>query len=100
MPSLRAYRQSAADFYFVTLTGTGIVPIVPPTGRAPYYSADYRLSALDTLDYGLKAIWTVTSRWQIDAAYDRYAMHGRDGITSGHAYPQATYATFGLKFAF
>jgi hypothetical protein len=100
VPTVRAYRQSAAHFYYVSLTGTGIVPIVPPTGRAPYYSSDHRLSALDTLDYGLKVIWTVTSRWQIDAAYDRYEMQGRDGITSGRAYPQAAYATCGLKFTF
>jgi hypothetical protein len=100
VPSVRGYRQNAADFYLLTLTGTGITPTNPPTGRAPYYSADYRLSALDTLDYGLKAIWTVTSHWQVDAAYDRYEMHGRDGVTSARAYPEASYATFGLKLTF
>jgi hypothetical protein len=100
VPSVRGYRQNAADFYFPTLTGTGIVPTAPPTGRAPYYSADYRLSALDTLDYGIKAVWTPTAHWQVDAAFDRYDMHGRDGVTSARAYPQATYATFGLKFTF
>ena len=99
-PSLRLYRQEAADFYLVTLTGTSIVPPARPSGRAPYYSADYRLSALQTLNYGLKAIWTVTEAWQLDAAYERYEMRGLDGRTSPSAYPQTAVATFGLKFTY
>ena len=99
-PSLRYYRQNAADFYLVSLNGTAIVPGPRPTGRAPFYSADYRLSALDTLNYGLKAIWTVTDAWQIDAAVEKYEMRGRDGVTSASAYPHATTITGGVKFSF
>lgn len=99
-PSIRFFRQSAADFYAVTLNNSPIVPTAIPTGRGPFYSADYRLSALDTIDYGLKAIWTASDRWQIDAAIEKYEMHGRDGVTSASAYPQATTATFGIKFTF
>jgi hypothetical protein len=55
-PFIRFFNQSAADFNAVSLTGSSIVPTSRPSGHAPFYSADYRLSKLDTLDYGLKAL--------------------------------------------
>jgi hypothetical protein len=99
-PALRYFTQQAADYYFVSLTGTPIAPTSRPTGAAPYYSADYRLSALRSLNYGLKVIWTVTDAWQVDAAVERYEMHGRDGLTAASAYPRANIVTAGIKFAF
>jgi len=53
-PHLRIMTQSAADFYHVTLTGTDITPLSRPSGHASFYSSDYRLSALRTLNYGFK----------------------------------------------
>jgi hypothetical protein len=99
-PSLRLYRQEAADFYVTTLDGTPIVPAIHPTGHAPYYSADYRLSAMQTLNYGMKVIWTVSDAWQVDAAYEQYEMRGLDGRTSPSAYPRAAIATAGIRFAY
>lgn len=99
-PSVRFFSQSAADFYVTTLTGSSFVPLSRPSGHAPFYSADYRLSKLDTWDYGLKAIWIATDHWQLDAAIEGYDMRGRDGITAASAYPRATTATFGLKLTF
>jgi hypothetical protein len=99
-PSFRFYQQSAADFYLLTLDGTGISPSSPPTGPSPVYSADYRLSKLQTLSYGLKLVWTPTAAWQLDVAYEKYDMRGRDGVTSQTAYPEANIFTVGAKFSF
>ncbi len=99
-PSVRWYAQSAADFYHVTLDGTLIIPTSVPTGKGPYYSADYRLSKMHTLTYGLKLVWTPGWRWQFDAALEKYEMRGSDAVTSATAYPQATIFTTGLRFVF
>lgn len=99
-PGLRFYRQSAADFYHVTLDGTSIVPGDDASGSAPYYSADYRLSDLDTVNAGLKVIWTIVpDRLVVDATYERYLMRGRDGKTSASAYPDANVFTLGGRFS-
>jgi len=99
-PHLRWYRQSAVDFYHVTLDGTGIDPTPIPTGLAPFYSADYRLSEMDAFTYGLKGIFEATDWLRIDATVERYEMKGRDGVTSASAYPKATIVTVGLSFLF
>jgi hypothetical protein len=98
-PALRLYDQSAANFYYTTLDGTPIALATLPNPAGPFYSADYRLSALRSYNYGLKAIWTVNASWQLDAALEEYEMKGRDDITSPSAYPRATIATFGVKFS-
>ncbi|MEY2879159.1 MAG: hypothetical protein RLZZ15_1539 [Verrucomicrobiota bacterium] len=99
-PWLRLYDQSAADFYHYQLDGTPIVP--SPTGPrpgGPFYSSDYRLSALRTYTYGLKAIWQITDRFALDAALEQYAMRGRDGVTPQSAYCTARILTAGVKFS-
>ena len=99
-PGIRWYDQSAADFYYYNLDVTAIVPpFSPPTARAPFYSSDYRLSALRTFTYGVKAIWTISDRAQIDAAFEQYDMRGNDGVTSPSAYPRASIVTAGLKLS-
>jgi hypothetical protein len=99
VPSLRFYQQGAADFYRVTLTGTSIVPVNTPNRVGPFYSADYRLSALRTVEYGLKVVWAPTDRLRLDVAYSRYDMTGRDSVTSASAYPDASIVTAGVSFA-
>ena len=99
-PYLRWYRQTEADFYVVTLDGTDILPTRVPTGVAPYYSADYRLSAFDGFTYGLKGIFTWDERVKIDLTAERYEMSGRDELTSDSAYPEATILTAGLALWF
>jgi hypothetical protein len=99
-PELRFYDQSAADFYYYTLDGTSIVPpFAPPTAQAPFYSSDYRLSAFHTFTYGLKAVWTASDRIQVDAAFEQYDMHGKDGVTPASAYPRASIVTLGFKIS-
>lgn len=85
-PALRYYTQSEADFYGVRFAG------------APeFYSADYRLSSMDTWGYGLKLIWLANSAWQADLSVDRYVMSGNDGVTPDDAYPEATLVIFGVR---
>lgn len=99
-PLVRMYRQSAADFYRLSLDGSSIVPGPSAQGHAPYFSADYRLSKMDTWTAGLKAVWSVIpGTLTIDAAYERYTMKGRDGVTSDSAYADADVFTTGLQFS-
>lgn len=99
-PGLRLYDQSAADFYHYRLDATSIIPTFGrPRPQGPFYSSDYRLSALRSVNTSLKAIWTVTDWLQIDAAVENYRMRGRDGVTPQSAYARATIATGGLKLS-
>ena len=88
-PSVRYHQQDAADFYGVMFTST-----------PEFYSADYRLSNAASLSYGLKAVWTPREGFSVDVAFDRYQTWGRDGITSGDAYPDANIITAGFRFGF
>jgi hypothetical protein len=99
-PHIRVMRQSAADFYRVTLTGAPFTPTSAPTGNAPYYSSDYRLSELETTNWGLKLVWAPRPDLRFDATLEKYEMKGRDGITHPSAYPRATIFTIGGRFAF
>ena len=98
-PTLRLYEQSAANFYYYNLDQTTILPVEgSPPPQGPFYSSDYRLSALRTTSYGLKAVWSATARLQIDLGVDRYDMRGKDSVTARTAYPHATIITAGAKF--
>ena len=97
VPSVRWYEQTAADFYVVTLTGASFTPTYQLNPAGPFYSADYRLSAFRSVQYGLKAVVDLAANWQLDAAIEKYEMHGRDGATSPYVYPAATIVTVGLK---
>ena len=99
-PEVRIYDQGAADFYYYQLDLTSLVPTGgPPVPQGPFYSSDYRLSALRSYTYGLKAVWKVTSRLQLDLTLAEYAMHGRDGLTPQSAYPRASIVTAGVKLS-
>lgn len=98
-PEVRFYEQGAARFYYYDLTSTDIIPSTVPNPSGPAYSSDYRLSALDTMTYGIKVAWSPGARFQLDVAYDRYAMRGRDGVTPQSAYPRANVLTFGAKIS-
>jgi hypothetical protein len=99
-PGIRFYDQSAADFYHYRLDGTPIVPVAgPPRRDGPFYSSDYRLSAMQTFNYGLKIVWNATDALQFDAAYERYDMRGTDGVTPQSAYCSANIVTVGAKFS-
>lgn len=102
-PSIRVYRQSAADFYYYDLDAAGIVTSYEPllgetgTGIAPFYSSDYRLSEMATLDLGLKATWKIKPWISLDVAFNRYTSRGLDSVTPGSAYSKANTFTVGLK---
>ncbi len=98
---VRGMTQSAADFYHVDLNGTGIVPGALPNPAGPFYSSDYRLSRMATLNTGVKLQWIVApQRLTIEAGFDRYQMHGRDHVTSPSAYVDANLLRLGLKLWF
>jgi hypothetical protein len=103
-PSLRLYRQSAADFYYFDADAAGIVTSYEPllgetgTGQAPFYSSDYRLSRMQTVDAGLKITWQIKPWLEVNAAYNRYVSRGLDHVTPQDAFSRASTYTFGLKF--
>lgn len=100
-PGLRVHTQSAASFYHYRLDGTAIVPAAgAPRPGGPFYSSDYRLSALRTFTYGLKVIWNLSAALQVDAAFERYDMRGRDHVTPRSAYCRANIVTAGARYAF
>lgn len=100
-PGLRVHTQEAASFYHYRLDGTAIVPAAgAPRPDGPFYSSDYRLSALRTFTYGLKAIWNLSPALQVDAAFERYDMRGKDHVTPRSAYPRASIVTIGARYAF
>ena len=98
-PGLRLYEQTAANFYAVSFDGVSYTPSQLPNPAGPFYSADYRLSAFRSYNYGLKAIWTVNASWELNLAYEEYEMHGTDHVTSSSAYPRAAITTAGVKFS-
>ena len=99
-PGVRLYTQGAADFYRYKFDGTSIVPLFGrPRPNGPFYSSDFRLSALRTSTLGLKAIWTPRDWLTLDAALEHYVMSGTDGLTPQSAYCRATIATFGIKIS-
>ena len=51
------YTQTEADFYRLTLDGSGISPAVQPGKSDPYYSADYELSKFNASTHGIKLIY-------------------------------------------
>ncbi len=117
-PSLRYYTQEAADFYRYTLTGSEVEPqfdLVAQEGAepakiyreawsvgtdGPHYSADYRLSEMETWNFGLKCTAFLSDQFTLDAALERYEMIGQDQVTPASAYAKAWTATVGLRMDF
>lgn len=97
-PFVRLYSQTAARFYYYNLDTTSIIPVHVPMGTGPYYTSDFRLSAEDSTSYGLKATWKAGDHVQMDLAYERYTLRGRDGVTPASAYPTAGISTVGVRF--
>lgn len=70
--------------------------ILDVPARPSYYSADYRLSELETWTYGVGTQLRIADHVTIDAAYKHYVMRGLDGVTPRSAYPKADIFTVGL----
>jgi len=88
-PSARLNIQSAANFYYYNLDATSLMPVRIPNGQGPFYSSDYRISALESTSYALKVTWSVNDRIRLDGSYRVYGMRGRDRTTPASAYPSA-----------
>ena len=103
-PMFRFMDQTAADFYAVQLRGDPTVPPDDPFGPGiaipSVYSADYRLSALQTFTYGLGVSVKLKDYLTLDAGYKRYEMVGRDHQTSPSAYPKANTFSAGFRVWF
>jgi hypothetical protein len=96
-PELRAYQQTAADFYHYNLDATSIIPTRIPNPQGPHYSSDARLSAFDEAGASIKLIWKAAGWLQVDASIGGYTQHGTDGVTPQGAYYKATITTAGAK---
>ncbi len=100
-PLFRYHRQSAASFYGVRFPGDpGDPDLFPDVVIPPFYTADYRLSELQTITYGLSISWRVHPRATLEGAYKHYQMRGLDGITSASNYPEADIWTLGVRLRF
>lgn len=86
-PFVRYYTQTAAYFYGTHFPGDPTNPTVFPT--PDYYSADYRLSALDSYTYGVSLSVRVQKHVSLELAYKHYVMFGTDGVTAAAQYPTA-----------
>ena len=74
------------------------MPVRSPGAGTPFYSSDYRLSALRTSNAALRLIWKPATWVQVDAAIEHYSMRGRDGVTPANASARATMFSFGAHF--
>jgi hypothetical protein len=96
-PSVRYYYQTAADFYGIQFPGD---PVNNP-GRVPRnFSADYRLSEMETLTLGFEATVKLREKLDLHLGYQRYWMRGLDNETDQAAYPNANIFTVGLTYKF
>ena len=98
-PVFRFYRQTAADFYSTQFAGDPS-NLFDPTPIPKYYSADYRLSEMETFTFGIELSGKITDWLTLDLAYKRYDMRGLDGVTSQSAYPKANIVTVGARLWF
>lgn len=103
-PYFRYYHQNAANFFANTLDDIvplGITPPDYPNGSGPNYSADYRLSALDTVSLGIRMHYQFNESLSASACYERYSMNGSGSDSSpAQAYPDANIWTFGMRLKF
>ncbi len=91
-PAFRYYYQTAANFYYI---------LVPDFNNLPSsYSADYRLSELQSFNMSIALSYRVQKHFSIDLGYSRYIMQGLDGATSQSAYPSANVYTIGGRIWF
>jgi hypothetical protein len=97
-PTFRYYNQSAASFYRLSVPGYS--PLDGDPTRPKYYSADYRLSRLETFTFGAQAVLRMSDWLSFDIGYQRYAMYGLDNKTSDTAYPKANILTGEVRLWF
>lgn len=103
-PFFRFYHQNAADFFANTLDCVNVPnPADFPDGSGPNYSADYRLSSLNTLSLGLRLRYQISEQFSANASYERYSMSASGGgsdTAPDQAYPDANIWTLGFRAEF
>lgn len=96
-PMFRFHTQTEADFYGTHFPGD---PSLEGTPLPDYYSADYRLSALNSYTCGVNISARVHEHFSLEFAYKRYLMEGTDGVTADDQYPKAHVFTGGVTLWF
>ncbi|MDB6031318.1 MAG: hypothetical protein JWM16_1656 [Verrucomicrobiales bacterium] len=91
-PIFRYYWQTEAGFYATRFPNSA--------ARPEFYSADYRLSHLQSLTYGFVVSIKPVDWITLDAGFRRYTMRGLDNVTSQSAYPKANIFTLGARVWF
>jgi hypothetical protein len=99
-PYFRYYQQSGADYYYASLTGTGVDGHGKNDGTGAVYSSDYRLSALDAITYGVNVSFVPTEGVTIDLQLERYEMSGRNASTPDTFFPSANVISLGAQWEF
>ena len=98
-PILRYHTQTRADFYAPSFPGDPTDPTFVPN-IPELYSADYRLSELESWTYGTSLSLRVHDRVTIELGYKRYQMFGTDDKTDAGQYPSANIVTLGFNLWF
>ena len=96
-PFIRFYDQTAADFYQVSLTGSGIDGHGRNDGEPAYYSSDYRLAAFQSFNYGIGFDYQVDDHVALNLNFERYEMSGTSSGTPGILFPTANVFSIGMK---
>ena len=99
-PLIRYYHQSEAYFHRLSFDADPSSPYPPPVPIPQFYSADYRLSAFQSLTCGVSLTLKLAQQFFLDAAYKRYDMRGLDGATPQSSYVQANVYTIGMRWHF
>jgi hypothetical protein len=99
-PYVRYYQQSEADYYYSSLTDTGVDGTDLIDGSGANYSSDYRLSKMEALTYGVRMAWEVRSDLTLDLQLERYEMNGLDSQTPASFFPTANVVSVGAQWRF
>lgn len=99
-PFVRYYQQSEADFYYATLTDSGVDGTFEIDGSGANYSSDYRLSKMEALTYGVRVAWEPRSDLTLDLQLERYEMNGLDSDTPSSFFPTANVVSVGAQWRF
>ena len=96
-PFVRFYDQSAADYYYPSLTGTGVTGHGRSDGEPANYSSDYRVAALQSLTYGVGLDYQATDWLGLNFKLERYEMSGSSSKTPSIMFPTANVISVGLS---
>jgi hypothetical protein len=104
-PLFRFHTQTAADFYGTSFPGDPGCPPeddpdCPQIALPESYSADYRLSELNSFTYGISAEARLHKNISVNVSYKRYLMEGTDGVTADDQYPSADVVGGGIAVWF